>query len=96
MTPNQQRVIALLSNTKIIFAVPNGTVERITVYGVHGDLDDFAASLSWRTADGDEWESDFTEQSLNNAVFEKNLVTLVDTMEQQVTFSAHELKPVHV
>jgi len=96
MTTNQQRALDIIANSEITLLGPDGLIERKTIYGVHGDEDDFAVSLAWRDADGNEWEADFTEESLAQAIFEGNSIILVDSLGQQVTLSAMKLTAVNV
>ena len=89
----QHRVFDALSNAGVVLVQSGYPVEQRTIFGLHGDCSDLAISLKWRDAQGCEWESDFTEESLMNASLTQNRIMLNDSEGENVYVELYELTP---
>jgi hypothetical protein len=93
MNNKSEHILRVLSEADVLLAEPGFVVEQRTVYGVHGDETDLAMSINWRDSTGCEWEAEFTEKALLDAVVEQNRITLRDFQNASVLLTTHRLEP---
>lgn len=72
------------------------SVERRTIFGIHGDPDNLAVRFEWSDEVGYVWEVDFTEQSLNEAKIEGNRIRMSDSLGEEVIVTVFQLEPASV
>ncbi len=89
----KRRIFELLGKSDVLEVEPGFLVQNRAIYGIDGDGDDLAVSLSWRDHADDEWVADFSEDSLAQARLSRGKIRLVDTVGETVVVKPYRCVP---